>query len=63
MTKEKPVQITQARKLPPKREGDEWTAVSSFGEGGVILARGNERKIVTPNFKDFDYPFKPIRTR
>jgi hypothetical protein len=31
-----------------------WVKISGFGDG-VIYARGDERKIVTPGHKDFKY--------
>ena len=57
-----PTQIMQIRTLPTKREGDEWEAVDFFGDG-VIWAKDNQRKLVTPNLPDFDYSLKPIKTR
>lgn len=42
-----------------KREQDrKWKEVLSFGKGKVF-ARGNHRKIVTPDLLDFEYEFVP----
>lgn len=41
-----------------QEQNQEWKIVDYFG-GGEILARGNERKIVTPGEEDFSYRFEP----
>jgi len=41
---------------------NQWTKVGYFGNG-VIMARGDERKMVTPNREDFNYSVKPLIVR
>ena len=41
-----------------ENEKNQWTKVGHFGNG-VIMARGDERKIVAPNREDFNYSVKP----
>lgn len=37
----------------------EWKKAGTHGLKGIIYAKGNERKIVTPKMTDFHYRFKP----
>lgn len=40
---------------------EQWKPVSSFGTTGTIYAKGNERKIVNSNMRDFHYMFEAVR--
>ena len=44
-----------------KKENEEWEKVTSFGNG-IIYAKGNERKLVTPDAPDFEYIVNPDGT-
>ena len=41
---------------------EQWKQIGYFGNG-VIMARGDDRKIVTPGMSNFEYKIKPLEIR